>query len=173
MVLTLYDRYGNMKAELPPEDGSTQDKEIQGDNILSLSFTLYEHVPIDVGDYVDFLGERYRAVERYNPAEKSSVEWEYDVRLYGMESLLNRFLVTNGGEAVFSLTARPAEHLRLIVKCINDGMDHTTDWKAGQVEGTILNIPSSALTLFAPAVATKERFIRLWAMSAFSSPSVT
>lgn len=136
MVLTLYDRYGNMKAELPPEDGSTQDKEIQGDNILSLSFTLYEHVPIDVGDYVDFLGERYRAVERYNPAEKSSVEWEYDVRLYGMESLLNRFLVTNGGEAVFSLTARPAEHLRLIVKCINDGMDHTTDWKAGQVEGT-------------------------------------
>ena len=24
----------------------------------------------------------------------------------------------------------------MIVKCINDGLDHTTDWKIGQVDGT-------------------------------------
>ena len=140
MLLTLYDRYGNAKAELQANDSSRQDKEVQGDNVLSLGFTLYEHVAIDVNDYVDFGGERYRALEKYEPAENSSVEWEYNVKLYGIESLLRRFLVLNNtdgeNEAVFTLTARPVDHVRLIVKCINDGMDQTTNFKVGSVEGT-------------------------------------
>lgn len=139
MLLTLYDQYGNEKAELQPNDSSTQDKEVQADNVLSLGFTLYAHVSIDVNDYVDFGGERYWAVEKYEPAEKSSVEWEYSVKLYGIESLIKRFLVLNNtdgeNEAVFTLTARAVDHVRLIVKCINDGMG-TTNFKVGSVEGT-------------------------------------
>lgn len=140
MLLTLYDLYGNEKAELQANDSSIQDKEVQTDNVLSLGFTLYEHVAIDVNDYVDFGGERYWAVEKYEPAEKSSVEWEYSLKLYGIESLIKRFLVLNNtdgeNEAVFTLTARPVDHVRLIVKCINDGMDQTTNFKVGSVEGT-------------------------------------
>ena len=140
MLLTLYDRYGNEKVELQANDSSRQDKAVQGDNVLSLGFTLYEHVSIDVNDYVDFGGERYWALEQYEPAEKSSVEWEYNVKLYGIESLIKRFLVLNNtdgeNEAVFTLTARPVDHVRLIVKCINDGMDQTTNFKVGSVEGT-------------------------------------
>ena len=140
MLLTLYDQYGNEKAELQANDSSTQDKEVQSDNVLSLGFTLYEHVPIDVNDYVDFCGERYWTMEKYEPSEKSSVEWEYNLKLYGIESLIKRFLVLNNtdgeNEAVFTLTARPIDHVRLIVKCINDGMDHTTNFKVGSVEGT-------------------------------------
>ena len=140
MLLTLYDQYGSVKATLSPNDTSTQDKEIQGDNVLSLSFTLYEYVGIDVNDYVDFEGERYWAVEKYLPNEKSTVEWEYNVKLYGIESLIKRFLVLKtvdgANEAVFTLTARPIEHMRLIVQNINDGMDHTTNFKVGTVEGT-------------------------------------
>lgn len=140
MILTLYDQYGSVKTILSPNDTSTQDKEIQGDNVLSLSFTLYEYVSIDVNDYVDFEGERYWAVEKYLPNEKSTVEWEYNVKLYGIESLIKRFLVLktvdDANEAVFTLTARPIEHMRLIVQNINDGMDHTTNFKVGTVEGT-------------------------------------
>ncbi len=140
MLLTLYDSYGNVKARIAPDESSTQDKEIQGDNLLKLSFTLYEFVPIDVNDYVDYGGERYWAVEKYVPAQKSTVEWEYSLQLYGIESLIKRFLVLNntdgGNEAVFTLTGRPVDHVRLIVKNINDGMDGTTNFKAGAVEGT-------------------------------------
>lgn len=140
MLLTLYDQYGSVKTTLSPNDSSTQDKEVQGDNVLSLSFTLYEYVSIDVNDYVDFEGERYWAVEKYLPQEKSTVEWEYNVKLYGIESLIKRFLVLNTvdgtSEAVFTLTARPIDHMRLIVQNINDGMDHTTNFKVGTVEGT-------------------------------------
>ncbi len=139
MLLTLYDQWGNEKADLQANDSSTQDKGVQTDNVLSLGFTLYEHVSIDVNDYVDYLGERYWAIEKYEPAEKSSVEWEYGLKLYGIESLIKRFLVLNDtdgeNEAVFTLTARAVDHVRLIVKCINDGMG-TTDFKVGSVEGT-------------------------------------
>lgn len=139
MLLTLYGQYGSVKTTLSPDDTSTQNKEVQGDNVLSLSFTLYEFVSIDVNDYVDFEGERYWAVEKYLPNEKSTVEWEYNVKLYGIESLIKRFLVLNNTdgeyEAVFTLTAQPIEHMRLIVKNINDGMN-TSDWKVGTVEGT-------------------------------------
>ena len=140
MLLRLFDHSGNVKAQIAPDDSSTQVKEIQGDNLLNLSFTLYNCIQIDVNDYVDFFGERYWAVEQYAPAEKSSVEWSYNFRLYGIESLIKRFLVLNnvdgGNEAVFSLTARPIEHVRLIVKNINEGLDGLNNFKVGIVEGS-------------------------------------
>lgn len=139
MLLTVYDSNRQQKAVLSPEDSSTQVKALQSDNILTLSFTLYEYVPLDVNDYVDFQGERYWLTERYLPNEKNTQEWKYDVKFYGIESLIKRFLVLNvvdgDPEAVFTLTAPPHEHVALIVKAINDGMNHTTDWKVGTVEG--------------------------------------
>lgn len=142
MLLTIYDRYGQKKAEVAANDSSTQQKEIQGDNILTLSFTHYEHVPLDVNDYTDFEGERYWLQEKYAPKQKNESEWSYDLKLYGIESLIKRFLVletTDGDEEpVFTLTATPREHVAMVVKCINNGMDHTTDWKMGQVDGTAL-----------------------------------
>ena len=140
MLLTIYDRYGQKKAQVNADDNSTQTKEIQADNVLSLSFTLYEFVTLDVNDYVDFEGERYWLMERYHPTEKSSVEWAYDLKLYGVESLIKRFLVLktvdNENEPVFTLTAPPREHLALIVQAINDGMGGITDYKVGAVTGT-------------------------------------
>lgn len=142
MVLTIYDKYGTARTDISPGDGSTQQKEVQGDNVLTLSFTHYEHIPLDVNDYVDFEGERYWLTEKYAPAQKSDGEWSYDVKFYGIESLIKRFLVLettdNNAEPVFTLTATPREHVAMVVKCINNGMGHTTDWKVGQVGGTDL-----------------------------------
>lgn len=140
MLLTLYDNIGNVKARIAPDESSTQDKEIQGDNLLKLSFTLYVFVSIDVNDYVDYVGERYWAVEKYAPAQKSTMEWEYSLQLYGVESLIKRFLVLNNtdgeNEAVFTLTARPQDHVRLIVRNINEGLGDMGNFKVGVVEGT-------------------------------------
>lgn len=64
------------------------------------------------------------------------------MKFYGIESLIKRFLVLettdNNAEPVFTLTATPREHVAMVVKCINNGMGHTTDWKVGQVDGTDL-----------------------------------
>lgn len=139
-MITIYGSDGTAKTQVPCDDNSTQAKELQGDNVLTLSFTLYEHIALEVNDYAEFMGERYWLMERYKPEQASTVEWKYDVKFYGIESLLARFLVLNdtdgADEPVFTLTAPPREHVALIVKSINNGMDHTTDWKVGTVEGT-------------------------------------
>lgn len=140
MSLTIYDKAGNPRAELSPNDNSTQVKEIQGDNVLTLSFTLYGHVDLDVDDYVDFEGERYWLTEQYRPRQISTKEWKYDLRLYGIESLLRNLLVIktvdDENDPVFTLTAPPREHVAMIVKCMNDGWGGVTDWKVGQVDGS-------------------------------------
>lgn len=128
-----------MKTQVPCDDNSTQAMELQGENVLTLSFTLYEHIVLEVNDYAEFLGERYWLMERYKPEQVSTMEWKYDVKLYGIESLVNRFLVLNdtdgADEPIFTLTAPPREHVALIVRSINNGME-TTDWKTGEVTGT-------------------------------------
>ena len=138
MLIKIYDKTGILKAELSPENSSTQVKEIQGDNVLSLSFTLPRHIALDVDDYADFMWERYWLTKQYRPKQKSTGEWIYNLKMYGVESLIKNFLVIKSvdgdNEPVFTLTASPREHLVLIVKCINDGFG-TNDWKVGKVEG--------------------------------------
>lgn len=138
-MLTIYDKTGAVRCTVEPESNSQQDKVLQGDNNLSLSFTLPEYVALDVNDYVDFEGERYWMTGQYRPKEKSSMEWAYDIQLFGIESMIKRFLVihnTDGApEAVFALTAPAIEHVRLIVRSINEGMG-CQDWKVGAVIDT-------------------------------------
>jgi hypothetical protein len=139
VLLTLYDSNKEKKAVLAPSDSSVQDKALQSDNVLSLSLSHYDCIVLEVNDYVEFLGERYWVAERYCPKQKSAREWVYDVKLYGIESLIKRFLViksTDGDNDVeFTLTAPASEQVALIVRAINDGMG-TSDWKVGTVVAT-------------------------------------
>lgn len=122
---------------MEPRDNSTQAEEIQAGNVLNVSFILPERVSLGVNDYADFMWRRYWLTEKYRPVQKSTVEWEYSLKLYGLENLISRFLVLNttdgGNEPVFTLTAPPREHVALIVKSINAGFG-TNDWKVGTVE---------------------------------------
>ena len=136
-MIEIYGSNGLLKCRVEPVGSSQQDKSLQGDNVLSLSFTHYAFLELEVNDYADFAGERYWLQERYLPSQKNEREWEYNVKLYGIESLIKRLLVLQNSdgenEAVFTLTAPATEHVRLIVENINDGMDHTTNWKVGTV----------------------------------------
>lgn len=139
MEIKIYSQAGVLKARVSPEDSSTVSKGIMDDNVLTLTFKHFDCISIDVNDYADFQGERYWAQERYTPNQKSTVEWEYNLKLYGLESLIKRILVLklvdNENEPVFSLTAPAIEHVRLFVENINRAMG-TTDWKVGEVIAT-------------------------------------
>ncbi len=139
-MVIIYDRNGKVKAEVSADDNSVQVKEIEGDNELSLSFKHYGHIALDVDDYVDFEGERYWLCEKYHPRQLSAMEWDYDIKLYGVESLIRNVLVIKrvDGEddPEFSLTASVREHVAMVVNCMNDGMRGIAEWKVGLVEGT-------------------------------------
>lgn len=139
-MIEIYGRDNNLKCRIEPGNNSQQDKTLGGDNLLSLSFVHYSFVQLDVNDYCEFEGERYWLQERYLPTKKSEGEWSYDVKLYGIENLIKRLLVLKNpdgeNEAVFTLTAPAAEHVRLIVGSINAGMGNSANWKMGAVMAT-------------------------------------
>ncbi len=139
MTLKIYSASGILKLSVEPKDSSTQVEEIQSGSVLNLSFILPERISFGVNDYVDFIGCRYWLTERYLPIQKSTVEWEYSLKFYGLANLISRFLVLNttdgANEPVFTLTAPAREHVELIVKSINTGFG-TDDWHVGQVDST-------------------------------------
>lgn len=135
MEIQIFSKDGSLKMTISCDSTCTHQTALQGDNMLSLSFTYFEFVEIDVNDYAEFEGERFRAAERYVPQQVSTIEWKYSIQLYAVQSLVKRFLVmmlTDGAyETEFSLTAPASEHLMMIVDCINAGME-TSDWKTGE-----------------------------------------
>lgn len=139
MELKLYNRTGVLKLTVSPSDNSTRQKRLMGDHVLGLSFTAFECVPLEVYDYVDFEGVRFWITEEYAPKQTSTVEWEYDCKFYGIESLMRQALVLKlvdgENDPIFSLTAPAREHMALIVANINRQMG-TTDWKVGEVLST-------------------------------------
>ena len=139
MELKIYNRKGVLKLTVSPSENSTRQKRLMGDHVLGLSFTAFECVPLEVYDYVDFEGVRFWITEEYAPKQTSTVEWEYDCKFYGIESLMRQALVLKivdgENDPIFSLTAPAREHMALIVANINRQMG-TTDWKVGEVLST-------------------------------------
>lgn len=139
MELKVYNRKGALKLTVSPSENSTRQKRLMGDHVLGLSFTAFECVPLEVYDYVDFEGVRFWITEEYAPKQTSTVEWEYDCKFYGIESLMRQALVLKivdgENDPIFSLTAPAREHMALIVANINRQMG-TTDWKVGEVVST-------------------------------------
>lgn len=139
MELKIYNRKSVLKLTVSPSENSTRQKRLMGDHVLGLSFTAFECVPLEVYDYVDFEGVRFWITEEYAPKQTSTVEWEYDCKFYGIESLMRQALVLKlvdgENDPIFSLTAPAREHMALIVANINRQMG-TTDWKVGEVLST-------------------------------------
>jgi hypothetical protein len=136
MELEIYDKSGNLRASICPDDNSTQQKTVMGENVLNISFTAWEAIPFDAHDYVDFEGERYTLPSVPCPAQASTLEYEYSLQFQGIESELSKalcFLLADGGmDSDFSLTDSPAAHLQLVVDNINR-IKETTSWKIGSV----------------------------------------
>lgn len=140
MALNIYDKNGILKLTVEPADSSTHQHAIQEDNVLNLSFVIPEYVMLDVNDYVEFDGSRYWIIEQYVPQQKSTVEWSYSCKFYGIESLINQRgivikMVDDEMETVFALTAPARQHMALLVDNINRIFE-TTDFKVGEVIAT-------------------------------------
>ena len=86
-MLTIYDSNGNRRTDIEAGDSSTQVKEVQGDNVLTLSFTHYEYIALDVnvkeGELLQAVTELYTEMERvsrygFTEAEFGVVKADYE-----------------------------------------------------------------------------------------------
>ena len=77
MELKIYSKEGNLKLTASPDSNSAATCGIQEESVLSLSFTAFECVTLEVYDYADFLGRRYWILERYQPKMNCDSEWTH------------------------------------------------------------------------------------------------
>ena len=136
MKLIINDSSGVQKAIVSPSDNSSHTKEVMRDSILHVSFVLPEYLELDVNDYIEFNGERFTLLEKYRPVMKSTVEYQYDCKFYGIESELKNAVVLKmvDGEMdpKFALTDQAAAHLQVIIDNINR-IKETNVWTIGEV----------------------------------------
>lgn len=135
MELKIYSKEGNLKLTASPDSNSAATCGIQEESVLSLSFTAFECVTLEVYDYADFLGRRYWILERYQPKMNCDSEWSYSVQLSGVEGLTTQVLMVNPDDddnPILTLTAPAHEHAALIIANMNRKMG-TTEWKVGEV----------------------------------------
>lgn len=135
MELKIYSKEGNLKLTASPDSNSAATCGIQEESVLSLSFTAFECVTLEVYDYADFLGRRYWILERYQPKMNCDSEWSYSVQLSGVEGLTTQVLMVNPDDddnSILTLTAPAREHAALIIANMNRKMG-TTEWKVGEV----------------------------------------
>lgn len=138
MELKVYDKTGILRTTLYPASNSTQTEAIQEDCYISASMTSNECVRLLPFDYVDFLDKRYWVSEAYTPKQNSTIEWVYDVKFYGAESLgKNALMLTSENVPMEAYTGNAADQLAQVVRNLNRWSDSDA-WSVGSVDTTAM-----------------------------------
>lgn len=122
MELKIYDKNNNIRLTASPNSSSTVTEEIGGECSVSASFTHTAYVPLDVDDYIELEGVRYKVKSRYRPKQKNTQTYEYSVKFYApihdAEDTLMLFQ-EGGTTSEFSYDGGPREHLQLWIDNMN------------------------------------------------------
>ena len=123
MELKIYSQDGTLKMTVSPSDSSTHVHELMGENVVNASFTSSEYVSLDVNDYLELEGSPYKLHTAYEPRQKSTQEYTYNIKFYGRESEVKRALMlylTDGElEPKFSYEGSPRDHVQKVVDSLN------------------------------------------------------
>ena len=122
MELKIYDKANNHRLTASPNSSSSVTEEIGGECSVSASFTHTEYVPLDVDDYIEVEGVRYKVKSGYRPKQKNTQTYEYSVKFYApihdAEDTLMLFQ-EGGTTSEFSYDGGPREHLQLWIDNMN------------------------------------------------------
>lgn len=128
--MIIYDKNGAQLADIAVNDESYRHREIMGENTITLYFSAAEHLEIPIGAYIDFEGERYSLMRPEALTMQHSRYFEYTVTLEGGQSKMKiwKFKNTVDHRLKFSLTAKPQEHLQMLVDNLNE---RDSGWSVG------------------------------------------
>ena len=123
MELNIYSKDGSLKLTVSPSDSSTVTEEVGGECSVSLSFDTFEFCAIEVNDYIEVAGIRYKARMAYRPKMRNRQSYSYSLRFYAPIHDAAQALMkteTDGGLiSEFSLWGGPREHLQKWVDNMN------------------------------------------------------
>ena len=129
--MIIYSPTGATLLDVMPDDNSYRHRAIMGDNALTLYFSLAQHVEIPVGAYCEHGGERYTLMRPEALKMQHTRHFDYTLELEGEQGKMSIWKFRNpiDGRLRFSLTARPKEHLQMLVDNLNR---RDTGWTVGE-----------------------------------------
>lgn len=133
-MITLHN--GDKEIEIEVKDESYSYEAIMEECSLTLYFDYPGYIEIPVGSWCDFYGKRYSLKRDSNFKKNGERNFEYTLILETGEAdaMLWKVRHTVDRSIKFSYTAKPHEHLRLLVENLNR---RSTGWKVGDcIEGT-------------------------------------
>ena len=128
--MKIYDTSNTLILDVIVDDNSYRTREIMGEHSLILYYSLPEHVEIPTGAYCEFEGEIYTLMRPEQIKMKHSRLYEYSVTFSASQDKAKiwKFRNTVDGRLKFTLTAKPKEHLQMVVDNMNR---HDTGWMIG------------------------------------------
>ena len=133
-MITLHN--GKETIELLVNDDSYSYEAIMGEDTLTLYFSHPGFINIPVGAWCDFYGKRYSLKKDSNFKKNGERNYEYTLVLETSKADTQLWKVRNvvDNRIKFSYTAKPKEHLELLVKNLNR---RSSGWVIGEcIEGT-------------------------------------
>lgn len=129
--MIIYSPTGATLLDVMPDDNSYRHRAIMGDNALTLYFSLAQHVEIPVGAYCEHGGERYTLMRPEALKMQHTRHFDYTLELEGEQGKMSIWKFSNpiDGRLRFSLTARPKEHLQMLVDNLNR---RDSGWTVGE-----------------------------------------
>ena len=120
MTIDLFSK-GVKLLTVTPDDTSYRYRKIGGEDRILLTFSAPKHIKLAVGLTISFQGREYTM---YSPATITKVNdkhWKYLLTLDAPQELLRKWRMKHrtDGAVKFHLTAKPEEHLRMLVDCAN------------------------------------------------------
>lgn len=130
-MLTIYDERGNAIYNVLPDDDSYRMREVKGEHAIYLNLTLPVPMNLPLGCYIEYGGIRYSLEEPAVILKHDTRNIKYQCVFSAPQALLARYRFRNtvDGRLKFQLTAKPHEHLQMLVDNLNlrDG-----GWTAGE-----------------------------------------
>lgn len=146
--MKIYDKYGNEYLDIAVDDKSYRYRELKGEDYVQLEFASPTHVELPLRSYIVIDDVQYTLLDMPKITEQHSRNFEYVARFDAPQSMLKlyRFRNTVDGRQKFSLTAKPAEHLQMLVDnlAIRDAI-----WQVGEcISGAEKTISYDFLTCY-------------------------
>ncbi|NDV81321.1 hypothetical protein [Bacteroides sp. 51] len=122
--------FNGTNLELLVNDESYRYRAIKGEHSLTLYYSLPEHIEIPLGAYCIYEGEEYTLEKPENFTMHNTRNFEYTLILDAQQAKLSKykFKDVTSRKLKFSLTAKPEEHLKMLVENLNQ---RESGWSVG------------------------------------------
>lgn len=120
---------------LAVDDSSYRRREIMGEDELVLNFSLAVYEEIPAGSTVTFEGDTYTLFQSCRVDKRGSRNFEYQATFNADYAYLRKYMFYNWVDKrlSFDLTARPWEHIQMIVDNLNDRLQGgDMPWRLGE-----------------------------------------